>query len=549
MMNCQTLKFRFVVISLFLLMMGTTFRFGIVVPYAHQYVQDLVASQQMAFASYVARDVGQRIEARRDLIGSLAAELTSPTLRQKDQFNAWIARQRNTHPLFAKQILLIDLDGKVIQDSTAKSATTEAISFADEPWFQKALGSTAPILGKPQREQTDGPPIMLIASPVRDADRNVTALLAGVFSLDSSGLLLGMQSKLVGQADELQLVSSGDKIFVGASDPAKILAPTPVPGKDSLHDQAMNGYRGTEITTNIDGIQELSSIASVPDTDWFVVARMPISKAFQPVYSLIDLAVKGTLLGLAAVLLLVLLVVPRLLRPLTSTAEAMRAIADGKRELLPLPVQRNDEVGDLVRGFNYLVKRLLEKEAALKDTEVRLSFLAHHDSLTGLSNRNMLEHRLQQALHHAQSAHISFALLFCDLDGFKKINDAHGHKTGDAVLMKLAERFKQGRKPTDTVTRLGGDEFVILLTQLADARQEATQAAQHYIEAIQEPCEVDGNLFTLSVSIGIVLYTSAKTSSSQLLSQADIAMYEAKRKGKNQFQFFDETSHHAPFIP
>lgn len=547
-MNCQTLKFRFIAVSLFLLLVGSVFRFGLAVPITKKQTQDLVASQQMAFASYVARDIGQRIEMRRTLVRRMAAELP-PTLRQKDQFNAWVAKLRSTNPQFASRVLLINLDGKIIQDSAPEPETNEVASFAGEPWFQEALNSTTPVLGKPQRELAHGSPIMLIASPVRDANRNVTALLAGIFSLGSSGLLQGMQNNPIGKTGGLLLISSSDEIFVGASDPAKILTPTPAPGKNLLHDQAMKGYRGTDVTTNVDGVQELSSIASVPKTDWFVVARMPVSEAFQPVYGLIDVAIKGTLLGFAAVFLLLFFIVPRLLRPLTSTAQAMRAIADGKQELLPLPVQRNDEVGSLVLGFNYLVARLREKEAALKDTQIRLSFLAHHDSLTGLSNRNMLEHRLQQALNSAQSSHISFALLFCDLDGFKRINDAHGHRTGDSVLIKLAARFQQGRKPTDTVTRLGGDEFVILLTQLTDARLEAAQAAQHCLEAIQEPCEVDGNIFTLSVSIGIVLCNRATTSSSQLLSQADIAMYEAKREGKNQFQFFEEAPHRAPVIP
>lgn len=547
MMNCQTLKFRFIAVSLFLLIMGITFRFGIAVPYTKQQVHDLVANQQMVLASYVARDIGQRIELRRSLIGRLAEEL--PSVLQQDRFSAWMTERRNASPQFASRILVIDLDGKIIRDSAPEPQTSVAPPITTEPWFQDAIHSNNPVLGRPQREPVHGSPVMLIASAVHDADQNVMAVLAGMFSLGASGLLQGMQDNPIGRTGDLLLISSSDELFVGASNPAKILAPTPPPGLNKLHDKAMSGYRGTGITVNIDGVEELSAIASVPRTDWFVVARMPVAEAFQPVYGLINVALKGTLLALATIVVLVFFVVPRLLRPLTNTAQAMRAIADGKQELLPLPVQRNDEIGSLVLGFNYLVQRLREKEGALKDTEVRLSFLAHHDSLTGLSNRNMLEHRLQQAVDSAQSSRIPFALLFCDLDGFKRINDAHGHKTGDAVLVKLAARFQQGRKPTDTVTRLGGDEFVILLTQLTDARREAAQAAQEYLRAIQQPFEIDGNLFTLSVSIGIVLHNDAATSSSQLLSQADIAMYTAKRQGKNQFQFFEEAAQRTPVIP
>lgn len=542
MMNCQTLKFRFIAISLFLLVVGTAFRFGLAVPFTRHQVHDLVASQQMELASYVARDIGQRIATCRNLVGRLASSLPLVDLKRKDQFDDWLGEQRKTSPQFAERVLLLNLDGSVIYDSAPWHKAIETESLAGEPWFREALTAQTPVLAKPRLE-AGGSPVMLIASPVGDAKHAATAVLVGIFPLGSSGLLQGRPNNPIGESGNLLPISSGDDLLVGVSDPANRLSATPSVGKSPLHDQATKDFRGTEITTNKEGIEELSSVAGVPETDWFVVARMPVSEAFQPVRGLIAVALKGTLMALAAIFLLVFIVVPKLLQPLTTAAQSMRAIADGKQELLPLPVHRNDEVGMLVQGFNYLVERLRTKEAALKASETRLSFLAHHDSLTGLSNRNMLELRLQEALQKSQRDHTPFALLFCDLDGFKKINDAYGHKTGDTVLIKLAARFKQGRKLSDTVTRLGGDEFVILLTQLDDARQEAEHVARYYIDAIQKPCEVDGNLFTLSVSIGIVLYDNPETSSSQLLSQADIAMYEAKRQGKNQFLFFNTSNH------
>src|SRR3546814_9130138 len=124
----------------------------------------------------------------------------------------------------------------------------------------------------------------------------------------------------------------------------------------------------------------------------------------------------------------------------------MREMADGKRPLEALPVARDDEVGGLVRGFNYLLAKLRSNEVMLKEREERLSFLAHHDSLTGLYNRQMLESRLKYTLDMAKRNDWGFALLFCDLDYFKPINDEFGHAVGDTVLTQVAQRFLERRR-------------------------------------------------------------------------------------------------------
>jgi diguanylate cyclase (GGDEF)-like protein len=303
----------------------------------------------------------------------------------------------------------------------------------------------------------------------------------------------------------------------------------------------MAGYRGTGITINAKGVEELSAMVTVPSTGWFVVARMPTAEVFHPINAMLGFYLKNTLLIVVGMIAIMMLLLPRTLRPLTDAAHAMREMADGKRQLAPLPVGRQDEVGSLVLGFNYLVERLRDKEMALKESEARMAFMAHHDALTGLCNRAMLEDRLQQVMARAQRDSTHFALLFCDLDDFKPINDEYGHEAGDAILCQVAARLLDGRRNTDTVARLGGDEFVILLTDLTDTRNAAIGVAQQLLAAIGIPFNIAGTIFELSASIGIALYGGASISTSQLMSQADIAMYQAKRAGKNEFFVFVET--------
>ena len=170
-------------------------------------------------------------------------------------------------------------------------------------------------------------------------------------------------------------------------------------------------------------------------------------------------------------------------------------------------------------------------------SEERLRFLANYDELTGLPNRTLFRDRLEHALAHARHDHKSLALLFLDMDDFKKINDTFGHATGDELLRAFAARLKACVRSGDTVARLGGDEFTILLEQLPDARY-ATQVATKILEALQHPFQLGGHEVFSNTSIGVTLYPEDGAEVETLLKNADAAMYRAKEQGPGRYQFF-----------
>lgn len=538
----QTLKFRLILIGCIALAASAVLRFAIILPYTQQQIQDLVSTQQLAFASYVARDVGQRLDMRRQLVEHLAQTMSPDALLKPDRFADWVSNSHNAGLRAADNLLLLDLGGDIKQHSMPLSPTFGSRSFAKDAWFQQAMNPERPARGTLEYEPALVGSNIIIASPVRDASRHVVAILAGVFSLPSLGSQQNAPKNPIGKTGGLLLVSPGIHQYIGSSDPAMVLRPTPAPGANPLHDRAVAGYRGAGVAINAKGEEELEAIASVPGSDWFVVAHMLTAEALQPVHSLKNAALQGSVLGAILLLTAIFFIVSRLLYPVTSTTKAMREIADGKRELLPLAGPQKDEIGSFIQGFNYMVTRLREKESELRASETRLSFLAHHDPLTGLCNRAMLEQRIQKALSELERGGKPFALFFCDLDGFKHINDIHGHEVGDGVLTRLAALFREESRPADTVARLGGDEFVILLANIENAREDAACAAMRLLEVVQEPFTINSHTFTLSASIGITVSRSPSDSSSKLLSQADIAMYHAKRTGKNRIHFFDDTA-------
>ena len=171
--------------------------------------------------------------------------------------------------------------------------------------------------------------------------------------------------------------------------------------------------------------------------------------------------------------------------------------------------------------------------------EEQLHKLAHFDPLTHLPNRVLLSDRLQIATAHTQRSGRLLAICYLDLDGFKPVNDHHGHETGDRLLVEVAHRLTDTLRAGDSVGRLGGDEFVLLLSELG-SEAECRKALERVLARLAMPYRIDNLELTLTASIGVTLYPSDATDSDTLLRHADQAMYEAKEAGRNRYHFFDQ---------
>jgi diguanylate cyclase (GGDEF)-like protein len=190
-------------------------------------------------------------------------------------------------------------------------------------------------------------------------------------------------------------------------------------------------------------------------------------------------------------------------------------------------------------NWQLMQARLRESETKLAHAH-RVEHLAYHDGLTGLPNRSLFSKLLVQSIGQAQRYHRQLAVAFLDLDRFKQINDTLGHEAGDQLLKEVAARLKGCVRDSDTVARLGGDEFVVLLPELADAQYAAT-VAQKILLAIAKAFTLIGQDFRVTASIGISTYPQDGLDEQTLTKNADIAMYQAKAEGKNNFQFYSET--------
>ena len=248
--------------------------------------------------------------------------------------------------------------------------------------------------------------------------------------------------------------------------------------------------------------------------------------------------------SLAVVALAAVAMVQRLLvRPIRVLGDAARAIEAGDFDSPALGSTRRDELGDLIRTFGRM-----RDSVARHDRDIRR--VAYSDALTGLSNRLAFRESLEQRLREQQGAGCQLALLFADLEDFKRVNDTLGHEAGDEVLLQVASRIDQAVKSVRgadaMVARFGGDEFVVLL-QAADAEPDGdvrgmvTRLAEALVRDLGEPMLLHGRQVFLGSSVGIALFPDDAGTASLLMKNGDIAMYQAKVAGKNCYRFYSRT--------
>jgi diguanylate cyclase (GGDEF)-like protein len=202
------------------------------------------------------------------------------------------------------------------------------------------------------------------------------------------------------------------------------------------------------------------------------------------------------------------------------------------------------------------VRQLAGALGTRRQAEDRIRQLAYYDDITGLPNRAFFKERLSQVLETARRHGRSLALLFLDLDNFKRINDTLGHSVGDDLLIEVARRLLANLRTSDAIAqgaavpdreglaRLGGDEFTVLLSELAQAKDAGLVAAR-LLEALSRPLVLGGHEITVTMSIGVAVYPDDGGDVETLLKSADMAMYFAKRQGRNGFQFYTEAMHSA----
>ena len=208
---------------------------------------------------------------------------------------------------------------------------------------------------------------------------------------------------------------------------------------------------------------------------------------------------------------------------------------DGSRIWVNLAMTALKTQGEKIAGYLGIAFDITERK---KLTEY-VNHLAHHDQLTGLPNRVLLDDRMQQAIQRAKRNRHKVAVLMVDVDYFKRINDSLGHTAGDSLLDAIAKKLCTAVRQTDTVARMGGDEFVIVMPEFRDEK-DAERCAEAILQKVSTPTMLGGREVNVTVSVGLCIFPDCANDADSLLKNADAALYEAKEGGRNSFHVFNQ---------
>ena len=359
-LKTRSLFFRAAFMAIALVLGGLVVRLALLGPVVLSQLEQISASRQLSIAEYVARDISENISQRLTIISRVAASVPVEILSTPRDAEEWLGRRQKILPVFSRGLILIPVEGGGAVVDYPAIAGRRQLDFSHQDWFVKAIQTGQPTMGNPMRSPLDREPVLVVAAPVYDGAGRAVAVLAGITALDGPEFLKALQQTKIGENGGFLLVSPKDKMFIAATDSGKLFQPLPEPGVNPLHDRAMDGFRGTGVTVNNRGVEELSAVVSVPDSDWFLVARVPTQEIYQPLQR-----IKANMMGYTggysfAVLCAIILLFHHHFGPLRSASRQIFRMAQGEIGLQKVPVKLDDEVGELIKGFNFLVSRLEE---------------------------------------------------------------------------------------------------------------------------------------------------------------------------------------------
>lgn len=341
------------------------------------------------------------------------------------------------------------------------------------------------------------------------------------------------------------LTRSGEYLFssVGLSENTDL-------EQDALHlfsSNEPNGYLYNESSS----IKNIYGYCMLEDTDWIYLIKQDGGR-YQQILNTLPITLSITLIIIIAIAIYVSRILThKYTDPIFSLKENMSEAAAGNLNLFS-DIQSNDEFGELSDKFNTMMniissnyKELEESKKALEDSETELKKnyahieqLAYHDGLTGLYNRVAFMKYAHDIFHNDGPTLNRHAIFFIDLDNFKNVNDTLGHDYGDILLKQVSEKLSSYTSENDILARTGGDEFLILKTKFS-TNQELETFAKHLVNIVDNPFDLDGEIAHVSMSVGIAIFPSNGLTISELIKNADIAMYSAKTSGKNNYRFFN----------
>jgi diguanylate cyclase (GGDEF)-like protein len=489
--------------------------------FAHNQEVQGIAEQlarQEAVASALADEVSDYVNLHHAAVKALAGQPGLLALSPSQQ-HAILQANKAAYPDVVG-FGTVAADGEPIargDDRTGTSWIGDVVFEAVRRTNQPAIGiRTSPVINRP---------IFTLGAPVLDADGHFAGMVSS--SLESARIAAFLGRTDLGPATRTFMVDLTGRV-IAHPEQDLVTAFADLSSQPSV--AAMLADSAPAGALRIAGARGglLAGYARVPALGWGVIVERPASAGLDAIHTKLDLVFGGLLLVIAAAAGFGVLAAGRLSRPLATLAVAVDRLATGD-STAPLPVAGFTEIVRLAATFSHLRKQLDARTAERELAEEALKHQALHDGLTGLANRILFTDRLDHAIARTDRHADSLAVLFLDLNDFKGINDNFGHEQGDVVLVAVAARLRACLRSADTGARFGGDEFTMLLEGIG-GQAGAIRVAKRIGAELARPIQLAGREVVVTASIGIAVIRP-RSSATQLLREADQAMYRAKRQG------------------
>jgi diguanylate cyclase (GGDEF)-like protein/PAS domain S-box-containing protein len=387
----NSLRTRITVLTLFSALLGLVLVLLVTGRTLRQDLQHLLTEQQQAKVTLVAADVNDAIALRIKTLESLALLLQHGSAGQGvAQVLGQLERYPLTQDLFNEGLIVVDTQGR-IQAEAPQRAHRVGRDVADTDYFKRAMQGT-PHVGAPLVDPQSQHPFVVLAVPVRDSLGRVGGVLGGIINLQQPNFLSRLTERRFGLTGHTFVITPQNRTIVATSDKSRFMEVLPAPGVNAWIDLFMAGYEGSAVVTNPHGLEVLVTIKQVPIAGWYTSVILSTEEAFAPVND-----ARTRLLTVYLPLLVLLTsgliwwVLRRQLAPLMDTTRTLTRLALSDTPVMPLPIQRVDEVGALIGGFNHLLQTLAQRQTALKESEARFKVLADNAPalvwMTGVDGR------------------------------------------------------------------------------------------------------------------------------------------------------------------
>lgn len=335
-------------------------------------MQDMLGNQQFSTVSIVAAQINTELDERLRALQELAGELTPAMLGDPAVLQARLEKIPLLQSQFNAGILVVRADGTAIAQAPVL-ASRVGVNYMDVDSVAAALKEGKSIIGRPVIGKTLKMPVFNMTAPIRDASGRVIATLLAVINLGKPNFLDKITQSGYGKSGGYLLIAPQHKLIVTATDKTRVMQPVPAPGVNRMHDRYMQGYEGHGVALSSRGVEELTAARGISAAGWFVVTALPTAEAFAPIATM----QRRVLLATALFTLLAggltwwisAWILRRQFSPMLAATRSLVNMAEGGKVPQPLPVARQDEIGEMIGGFNCLLQTLAEREASLLDSE------------------------------------------------------------------------------------------------------------------------------------------------------------------------------------